>query len=65
MGAAPSVKILGIAGSLRKASFNRAALRAAQRLVPPGATLEIAEIGDLPPLPNSSSASGAPTRSCS
>jgi chromate reductase, NAD(P)H dehydrogenase (quinone) len=42
------IKVLGIAGSLRKASFNQAALRAAQGLMPAGATLEIAEIDGLP-----------------
>ncbi len=42
-------KILGIAGSLRKASYNRAALRAAQALVPEGATLEIFELDGIPP----------------
>jgi NAD(P)H-dependent FMN reductase len=31
------ITILGIAGSLRQASYNRAALRAAERLVPEGA----------------------------
>lgn len=40
--------ILGIAGSLRKASYNRAALRAAQGLVPSGATLEIFELDGIP-----------------
>jgi len=44
-----SVRILGIAGSLRKASFNRAALRAAQQLVPDGATLESFELDGIPP----------------
>jgi len=42
------VRILGIAGSLRRQSYNRAALRAAQQLVPAGATLEVAEIDGLP-----------------
>jgi len=42
------VKTLGISGSLRKASFNTAALRAAAELVPEGMTLEIADIGDIP-----------------
>jgi chromate reductase len=42
------IKILGLAGSLRKGSFNRAALRAAQGLVPAGATLEILDLPDLP-----------------
>jgi chromate reductase len=41
-------RILGISGSLRKASFNTAALRAAQEVAPAGVTIEIAEIGDLP-----------------
>jgi len=42
------MKILGISGSLRKASFNTAALRACRELMPQGMTLEIAEIGDIP-----------------
>jgi len=42
------IKILGIAGSLRKGSFNRMALRAAQGLVPAGATLEALDLPDLP-----------------
>lgn len=41
--------ILGIAGSLRKASFNRAALRAAEQLVPHGASLEIFDLEGIPP----------------
>src|SRR5207302_8604919 len=40
--------ILGIPGSLRRGSYNRAALRVAQQLVPSGARLEVAEIGQLP-----------------
>jgi chromate reductase len=43
-----TVRILGIAGSLRAASFNRMALKAAGELLPPGATFETAEIGELP-----------------
>ena len=43
-----NIKILGIAGSLRKASFNRLALKAAQGLVPAGATLEAIDLPDLP-----------------
>jgi len=45
---AGTIKILGIAGSLRKDSFNKSALRAAQQLVPAGATLEIFDIDGLP-----------------
>jgi chromate reductase, NAD(P)H dehydrogenase (quinone) len=43
------ITILGIAGSLRAGSFNRAALRAAQSLVPDGARLDIFELGGIPP----------------
>ena len=42
------VKTLGISGSLRKGSFNTAALRAAAELLPDGMSLEIADIGDIP-----------------
>src|SRR5882672_10649618 len=45
---ANSIRILGIAGSVRKASFDKAALRAAQKLVPQGASLEIFDIDGLP-----------------
>ncbi len=45
---AGNTRILGIAGSLRKASLNKAALREAQKLVPAGATLDIFEIDGLP-----------------
>lgn len=41
-------KILGFAGSLRKDSYNRALLRAAQKLVPAGVEMEIFELGDFP-----------------
>ena len=43
-----NIKVLGIAGSLRKASFNRMALKAAQSLMPAGATLETVDLPDLP-----------------
>lgn len=42
------ITILGIAGSLRRASYNRAALRAAQKLAPEGAKIEIFEIDGIP-----------------
>lgn len=44
-----TVRVLGIAGSLRKGSYNRGLLRAAATLLPPGMTLETAEIGAIPP----------------
>lgn len=43
------VKIFGIAGSLRKGSYNRSALRAAVKLVPSGSTLEIGDLDGIPP----------------
>lgn len=42
------VRILGIAGSLRRESYNRAALRAATQLVPEGATIDIFELEGIP-----------------
>ncbi|HXT85758.1 MAG TPA: NAD(P)H-dependent oxidoreductase [Verrucomicrobiae bacterium] len=41
--------ILGIAGSLRKASYNRGALRAAQQLAPKGVKVEIFDLDGIPP----------------
>jgi chromate reductase len=41
-------KILGIAGSLRRASFNAALLRAAVELAPAGTSIEIASIHGIP-----------------
>jgi chromate reductase, NAD(P)H dehydrogenase (quinone) len=42
------LKILGFAGSLRKASYNKFLLRAAQELVPSDATLEVFDLEGLP-----------------
>jgi chromate reductase len=42
------IHVLGIAGSLRKGSFNRALLRAAVELVPEGVTLEEFDIAPIP-----------------
>jgi chromate reductase, NAD(P)H dehydrogenase (quinone) len=42
------ITILGIAGSLRRQSYNRSALRAAQQLLPEGAALEIFELDGIP-----------------
>ena len=41
-------RIVAIAGSLRRGSFNRALIRAAQELAPEGLTIEPIEIGELP-----------------
>jgi chromate reductase, NAD(P)H dehydrogenase (quinone) len=43
-----TIHILGIAGSLRRESYNRAALRAATELVPEGASLETFELDGIP-----------------
>lgn len=43
-----TIRILGIAGSLRQGSYNRGTLRAAAELVPEGAELEIFEIDGIP-----------------
>lgn len=42
------IKILGIVGSLRKQSYNRLALQAAQELVPQGASLTLYDLHDIP-----------------
>lgn len=43
-----TIRILGFAGSLRRESYNRAALRAATKLVPEGAILETIELDGIP-----------------
>lgn len=43
------VKILGIPGSLRKGSYNRGLIRAAQQLLPQGATMDVFELNGIPP----------------
>jgi chromate reductase len=42
------LKVLGIAGSLRQASYNRALLRAAQESAPDGMTIEIFDLAPVP-----------------
>ncbi len=42
------MKVIGIAGSLRKGSFNAALLRAAAQLAPPELEVEIASIAGIP-----------------
>lgn len=48
MASTAPVKTLGICGSLRQGSYNRAALRAAAELLPDGMTLDVADISGLP-----------------
>ena len=42
------IKILGIVGSLRKGSYNKALMRAAIEIVPVNAEIEVFDIGDIP-----------------
>lgn len=58
---ADTLKVLGISGSLRQASFNTAALRAAQELAPEGMTIEIASLRDIPLYDEDERAKGFPT----
>ena len=48
MSDAATVRILGIAGSLRRGSFNAATLRTAQELAPRGMTIESFDIAPIP-----------------
>jgi chromate reductase, NAD(P)H dehydrogenase (quinone) len=43
-----TLRILGVAGSLRSGSLNRALLRAARELAPDGMTIEIFDLADVP-----------------
>ena len=43
------IKIIGIVGSLRKASFNKALMQAALELVPENAEIEVFDIANIPP----------------
>jgi len=54
------VKLLGISGSLRRASYNSSLLRAATRLMPPEAALEVASIRDIPLYDGDVEAQGIP-----
>jgi NAD(P)H-dependent FMN reductase len=53
-------KILGISGSLRRASYNSALLRAATRLMPPDTTLEVGSIRGIPLYDGDVEAQGIP-----
>lgn len=54
------VRVLGVAGSLRKGSLNRALLRAAQRLAPEGLTLEVFDLAAVPLYDGDVEAAGDP-----
>ena len=42
------IRLLGICGSLRKASHNMTLLKTAQQLLPTGVSLEIADLTEVP-----------------
>ncbi len=48
MSDASGTKVLAMCGSLRKGSYNMAALRAAIAQKPPGMTIEVADISQIP-----------------
>jgi chromate reductase, NAD(P)H dehydrogenase (quinone) len=54
------VRILGISGSLRRASTNRGLLRAARELAPPGVEIEIFDLREIPPYDGDVEAQGDP-----
>jgi NAD(P)H-dependent FMN reductase len=53
-------KIVGLSGSLRKASLNTALLHAAAKLLPAGTTLEIADLHSVPLYDGDVEAAGVP-----
>jgi chromate reductase len=54
------IRVIGFAGSLRKASFNRALLRAARDLAPEGMTMEIFDLLSVPLYNGDVEAAGEP-----
>ncbi len=54
------IKILGVVGSLRKNSFNKALMRAAIELMPSEAEIEVFDIGNIPPFNQDNESNQAP-----
>ncbi len=54
------IRVLGIAGSLRAQSFNRALLRVAQQEAPEGVQIELWDLSDIPPYNADVEAQGDP-----
>jgi chromate reductase len=54
------IRVLGIAGSLRKGSFNRGLVRAADEMLPDGMSLDVYELGALPLYNGDVEAAGLP-----
>jgi hypothetical protein len=59
-GGVGQMRVLGIAGSLRSASYNRGLLRAAQELAPAGMEIDLLDIRDLPFYDGDVEAAGVP-----
>ncbi|MGE5494500.1 MAG: NADPH-dependent FMN reductase [Burkholderiales bacterium] len=57
---ADTIRILGMTGSLRRGSYNMAALRAAKAMLPEGASMEIADLSVIPLLNEDEEAKGVP-----
>ena len=55
-----SLHVIGIAGSLRAGSLNRALIAAAVELAPPGVTLEVADLRPIPLYDGDVEAAGVP-----
>jgi len=55
-----TIKINNFKGSKRRKSFNKAALKAAQKLVPQNATLELVDLADIPFFNEDVEAAGLP-----
>lgn len=53
-------QVVGVAGSLRQASFNRALLRAASEMAPPGMRIAIHTLDAIPPYNGDVEAAGIP-----
>jgi len=47
-GSSETIHVLGFAGSLRRASYNRALIRAARELAPDGMEVEVFDLDDIP-----------------
>jgi chromate reductase len=60
MSDAKGTNVLAICGSLRAGSYNRAALRTAIELKPPGMAIETADIATIPPYNEDVRAKGFP-----
>ena len=43
------LKILGVVGSLRKGSYNKALMRTAMKLLPEGVTMDVFDLAEIPP----------------